>query len=57
VKIQHVPLDWVVATWPRVEGFIASALGFSDDYTIEEWEAIRRAPAEAVIAWWKSTYK
>jgi hypothetical protein len=36
VKIQHVPLEWVVSTWPRVEGFIASALEFSDDYTLGE---------------------
>lgn len=36
MKIQHVPDNWVVATWPRVEGFIAKALEFGDDYTLEE---------------------
>jgi hypothetical protein len=34
--IQHVPLEWVPRTWPRVEAFIRSALEFTDDYSVEE---------------------
>lgn len=36
MKIQHVPLEWVHQTWPQVEAHIASALEFSDDYTLDE---------------------
>jgi len=36
VKIQYVPTEAVHQTWPRVEALLASAIAFSDDYTIEE---------------------
>lgn len=36
MKIQHVPLEWVVQTWPLVESFISSALEHSRDYTSEQ---------------------
>lgn len=36
MNIRHVPIEWVHQTWPRVEAFLASALEFSDDYTLAE---------------------
>jgi hypothetical protein len=40
MKIQHVPLDWVPAVWPKVQPFIASALEHSKgDYTVEHVQA------------------
>jgi len=35
MKLQHVPLEWVPAVWPKVEGFIASALEHAKgDYAV-----------------------
>lgn len=37
MNVQHVPLEWVQATWPRVEHFIEQGLaGVSDEYTAAE---------------------
>jgi hypothetical protein len=37
VNVQHVPLEWVQATWPRVEHFIEQGLaGVPDEYTAAE---------------------
>jgi len=35
--VQHVPLEWVQVTWPRVERFIEQGLaGVSEEYTASE---------------------
>jgi hypothetical protein len=40
MKIQHVPLDWVPAVWPKVQPFIASALEHAKgEYTVEHVQA------------------
>ena len=40
MKIQHVPLEWVPAVWPKVQAHIASALEHSKgDYTVEHVQA------------------
>ena len=40
MKLQHVPLDWVPAVWPKVQPFIASALEHAKgDYTVEHVQA------------------
>jgi hypothetical protein len=40
MKIQHVPVEWVPAVWPKVEGFIAAALEHSKgDYAVEHVQA------------------
>lgn len=40
MKVQHVPLEWVPAVWPKVEGFIASALEHAKgDYAVEHVQA------------------
>ena len=37
MKIQHVPLHYIHAVWPKVERFVASALEYSDgEYTAEQ---------------------
>lgn len=37
MKVQHVPLEWVNQVWPQVEGFIESALDYSNgDYTVDQ---------------------
>jgi hypothetical protein len=37
VIVQHVPLEWVQATWPRVERFVEQGIaGVSDEYTAAE---------------------
>jgi hypothetical protein len=35
MKIQHVDVNYVNQIWPQVEKFIAAALAYQDDYTIE----------------------
>lgn len=42
MKVQHVPLEWTVRTWPMVEKFVASALEKSrtDDYTVEQVQTL-----------------
>ncbi len=35
MKIQHVPVDYVNQVWPRVADYIAAALEYQDDYTVE----------------------
>jgi hypothetical protein len=40
MKIQHVPVEWVPAVWPKVEGFLAAAMEHSKgDYTVEHVQA------------------
>lgn len=37
MNIQYVPIEWVNQTWPKVEGFIASALEYAQgDYTLDQ---------------------
>ena len=37
MNIQYVSIEWVNQTWPKVEGFIASALEHSQgDYTLDQ---------------------
>lgn len=36
MKLQHVPLEWVPAVWPKVEDFLIAALEYAKgDYDIE----------------------
>ena len=35
MKIQHVDTAYIHQTWPLVEGYIASALDYQTDYTLE----------------------
>jgi hypothetical protein len=40
MNVQHVPLEWVPAVWPKVQTHIASALEHSKgDYTVEHVQA------------------
>jgi hypothetical protein len=40
MKLQHVPLEWVPAVWPKVEGFLIAALEHAKgDYAIEHVQA------------------
>lgn len=37
MNVQHVPLEWVVRVWPRVQGWLARAYAWSrGDYTVEQ---------------------
>lgn len=35
MKIQHVDVNYTNQLWPQVEKFIAAALAYQDDYTLE----------------------
>lgn len=35
MKIQHVDVNYTNQLWPQVEQFIAAALAYQDDYTLE----------------------
>lgn len=36
MKIQHVSTDYVNQIWPKVEGYIESALQHQNDYTVDQ---------------------
>jgi hypothetical protein len=36
MKIQHVDINYVNQLWPQVEQFVAAALEYQDDYTVEQ---------------------
>jgi len=36
MKLQHVPLEYVISTWPKVERFVDEASKFGEDYTTEQ---------------------
>lgn len=41
MKIQHVPAEWTVQTWPKVVHFLEDALAFSgDDYNIGQLQTM-----------------
>ena len=36
MKLQHVPIEFVNVTWPRIEKFVSEASKFGEDYTTEQ---------------------
>lgn len=50
MKIQHVPVEWVPAVWPRIARFIAAALEHSHgDYTLEQMQALVAAGQQMLL--------
>jgi len=36
MKVDVVPFEWVNKVWPLVEPYIAEAVAYSDDYTVDQ---------------------
>ena len=36
MKLQHVPIEFVNVTWPRIEKFVSEASKYGEDYTTEQ---------------------